>query len=142
MTGLEEQNTDARVTIDVSASGVDLAGLPNAPTGIGVVAGPGGTATATWGYSPLSEGSAPTGFHVYVGTPTVSYASAVATATYAPALTFFSASLSGLTSGSTYQVAVRSYNATGTETNTSIATFVASTSGPTPVTNVSATLLA
>lgn len=141
MGSLEERNVDARVRVLVSAAGVDLASLPNAPSNLSALAGPGGTATVSWVYNPRGQGAAPTNFHVYRGTPTVSYGSPVATVAYSPTAQVFSATLSGLTGGSTYQVAVRAYNATGEEANTSVATFVASTLGPKAPIDLAATVI-
>lgn len=138
---LEESNVDARVEILVDPAGVDLASLPNAPSGIRVLPGPGGTAMVSWAYSPLNQGGPPTGFHVYIGSPTVGYGSPIATVPYASAIQFYSASLTSLTGGTSYQVGARSYNAAGDETNTNTVTFTASTSGPSPVTNLSATII-
>ena len=138
---LEEKNVDARVRIQVNAAGVDVSSLPNAPTALRVTPGKSGTATVIWLYSPIGQGGIPTGFHVYIGTPTISYASPVATVSYAPALGTFTANLSGLTGGATYQVGVRSFNATGEESNTQFVSFLASTAGPLPVTNLTSTTL-
>lgn len=141
VSGLEESNVDARVRILVSAAGADLAGLPNAPFGLKAVPTSGGGMKVTWAYNPRGQGAAPTNFHIYKGTPTVSYASPAATVSYAVSSHNFSATLTSLTNGATYQFSVRAYNASGEETNTVIFTAKASTSGPSPATNLASTIL-
>jgi hypothetical protein len=141
VSALEERNADARVRILVSAAGADLAGLPNAPSGLGVRATAGGGATVRWTYNPRGQGAPPTGFRVYVGTPTPSFGSPAATVPYAAGASTFSASLSGLSDGTDYQAAVRSYNASGEESNTSAASFTAASVGPAPVSGLTASLV-
>jgi hypothetical protein len=135
VTGYEELNTDARVTINVSATGADVTNVPPAPAALTAFAGPGGTATVRWKASvmTLPAGKRPTGFHVYMGTPAVSYASPVATVAYVANLAVYSANLSGLADEAVYQIAVRAYNATGEEQNTGIVSVEGEVNGPGPV---------
>lgn len=137
-TGLEEQNVSARCRVRLDASGNNISAVPNAPDGLTVRPGAGGSALAQWAYNAGGQGGAPTGFHVYIGTPTVSFGSPVASAPYSTGRLLFSANLSGL-SNATYQVVVRAYNATTEETNTNAVTFTASSIGPLPVEDLTGT---
>ena len=145
-TGLEDQNADARVTVVIGSTGTDLTALPNAPSGLTVVPTAGGGALATWVYSPGGQGGAPQGFHVYTGTPAVSYATPVTTVAYGGPYTgagiayHYQARFTGLTDGTIYQVGVRTYNATGEESNTITAAVTGAASGPQPIPSLTATL--
>jgi hypothetical protein len=139
--GLEEKNVDARVRIHLSAAGVDLGRLPNAPSGLAARATAAGTATVTWSYVPLGQGSAPAGFRVYVGLPTPSYASPAATVPYSASLSQYRAPLSGLAGGDAVGVAVRAYNSGGEEQNAVVVTFVAAATGPDAVSGLTAVVV-
>lgn len=143
VSGLEESNLDARVTIKVDASQADITGLPNAPMGLTATPKAGATALVSWHYNPNGQGGAPTGFRVYKGTPTVSYGAVAATVPYATGSRPFSATLStGMSDGVTYEIAVRSYNAVGTEANTTVVGLTADATGPNPVESLTATVVA
>lgn len=136
-TGLEDQHSDCRVRVTLDGTGADTRGLPLAPSGLSAIAGAGGAATVRWQYP---AGPAVTGFRVYMGTPTVSYASPAATvavSAWGPGARY-SATLLGLSDGVTYQVAVRSYNAVGEESNTATVSVVGKVSGPSPVVSLAA----
>lgn len=140
--GLEEVNVDARASLALDAALVDVSARPNAPTGLAARPAAGGSIVASWGYNPGGQGGAPQGFRVYAGTPTVSYAAAVAVVPFNADARAFSATIEGLTGGATYQVAVRSYNASGEETNATVASATAVTTGPLPVESLTATVVA
>ena len=145
-TGLEDQNGDARVTVVIGSTGTDLTDLPNAPSGLTVIPTAGGGALATWIYNPGGQGGAPTGFHLYSGTPSVSYTTPVTTVNYGSAyfgagIAFhYQASFSGLTDGTVYEVGVRSFNATGEEPNTITASVTGAAAGPQPIPSLTLTL--
>jgi hypothetical protein len=141
VSGLEESNLDARVSIVVSAAQADVSGAPNPPTGLTVRATAGGGAAVSWAYNPGGQGGAPTGFKVYAGTPAVSYATALATVPYSPGARTFSATLSGLTDAAVYQVTVRAFNASATEANTDTVSFTADATGPNPVDGLAASVI-
>jgi hypothetical protein len=138
--GLEDLNADARVRVVLDPGGADVTARPNAPVGLSAVATAGGTLAVTWTYNPGGQGGSPTGFHVYLGTPTPSYGTPAATAPYTAPGVAYRAALAGLADGVTYQVAVRAYNATAEEANTAVASAVASAAGPSPVDDLTATL--
>lgn len=141
--GLEESNVDARASLALDAALVDVTGRPNAPTGLAARPAAGGSIVATWGYNPGGQGGAPQGFRVYAGTPTVSYAAAVAVVPYNADARAFSATIEGLTGGNaTYQISVRAFNAAGEETNATVASATAVTTGPLPVESLTATVVA
>src|SRR6185437_13991459 len=106
VTGYEDQAVDARVRVVLDASGHDLSTFPSAPVGLSVSPRVGGTAIATWIYPPGLPGAKPTGFHVYLGTPTPSYGSPVATLGYDPTKPgkAYQATLAVLSDGVVYQV--------------------------------------
>lgn len=142
-TGLEEENVDARLTITLDDLGNDLTGLPNAPIGLAARASAGGTAVVTWHYNPGGQGSAPTVFRVYLGTPTPDYSTPAATVSYASAGgRGYSATLSGLSGGTVYQVAVRAANASGEEPNTATVSVTGATVGPLAVESLTAVVVA
>lgn len=142
VTGLEDQNGDARVTVRLDATGKDISLLPNAPAGLTATPLAAGGAKVSWIYGPAGQGSKPTGFHVYVGIGTPNYATPAATVAFhggAPSTPYF-AKLTGLTGGTTYAVGVRTYNASGEETNVSTASITAVTAGPSPVVSLTSTV--
>jgi hypothetical protein len=134
-TGLENANGDARVTVKFDALGDSLDLLPNAPTGLTATPRVGGSARVAWSYAPGGQGAAPSGFHVYAwpeaGSP--NYAAPAAAVAFTGSSGSFAATLSGLTGGTTYRVAVRAYNAAGEETNANSVPLAAVTTGPTAV---------
>lgn len=139
---LEDRNTDARARVLVGASGEDLTGLPNAPIHLAVRATAGGTAEVEWSYNAAGQGEAPTGFHVYAGTPAVSYAVPAATVAYVDARTTYRATLTGLVDAIVYEIAVRALNLSGEESNAATVTVTASTTGPDPVDDLAAEVIA
>ena len=136
LSSLEEQNVDAMVAIRLNASGADITNLPIAPWLVSAHATSAGGVRVDWHY-PIAAARAswkPQGFHVYAGTPSISsYTTPAATVAYSPGSTSFHANLAGLTVGSAYQITVRAYNASGTETNTVVATVTPSSTGPSAV---------
>src|SRR5690349_11807576 len=68
--GLEDANVDARVRIVIDASGADVSARPNPPSHLTAEPRAGGKVMVTWQYNPGGQGAAPTGFRVYVGSPT------------------------------------------------------------------------
>lgn len=138
VSGLTEDNVDAIVRVVTDALGADITGRPNAPTGLAAVVAANGSVRVSWAYNPGGQGAAPTGFHVYRTTPTISYASPTATVPYVSGVPTYSTTLTGLTDGASYQVAVRAYNATAEEPNATVATVTARSSGPAAVEGLSA----
>ncbi len=133
---LEERNTDATATLATDAAGADITRRPNAPSSLAVRATVAGTARVTWTYNPAGQGGAPTGFHVYQGTPTVSYGSPVATVAYVAGRVTFAVYLTGLADGVVYQVGVRAYNMTAEEPNPIVVSVTGDVVGPAAVENL------
>ncbi len=132
VTGLSDGNTDATVLIVVGSDGSDQTSAPRPPVGLRAFAGPGGAATVEWAW-PYRGFPPPTGFHVYLGTPSPAYGSIAATALYAsttPGQVACSVTLTGLSDGVAYQIGVRAYNATGEERNTSVASVTGRSAPP------------
>lgn len=140
VSGYEDTNVDARVRIVVGSGGVDVTKAPNAPVGLSAVPRASGTARVTWQYPRLGQPGKPTGFHVYLGTPTVSYTSPVATVAYADGVVSYAATLSGLTDDVVYQVGVRSYNVTVEEANVVVVSVVGDTDSPDPIDDLSGSI--
>lgn len=140
-TNLDDGNVDAQVRVTLSSAGLDVSNTPNAPTSLTALATSSGTAAVKWAYlNPPGSTNAPSTFAVYLtaGT-TVNFASTpAATVNYLTGVNLYQATLSGLTDGSTYAIAVRATNASGTDTNTNTVTIVGSTSGPSPVDTLAA----
>lgn len=140
VSGLEESNVDATVTIRIDAGLADVTAIPTAPVGLAAVATAGGEARVSW--TCPAGGNRPTGFHVYKGTGGVpNYASIAATATAVPrttGLTRYSAILTGLADGTEYTIGVRAFNATGEETNVATVAVTGDSTAPASVTNLTA----
>jgi hypothetical protein len=129
VSGLAELNTDAAVTIPVSAAGADLGGLPAAPGGLRATAQAAGAVLVEWAW-PYLRGPRPTGFHIYKGVGSVSYAVPAGTVAYLGSRVPPRAVLAGLTDGTTYQIAVRAYNAVGEEPNAAAVAVTADATAP------------
>lgn len=143
VTGLEETNTDARVRIRLDAAGNDISSQPAAPVGLSVTLLSGGKVRVDWQYPPTAA-IKPAGFHVYVGSPTVSYTTPAATVPYQSGAIGFTATLTGLLGGGhtyTGQVGVRAYVTAPTaieEQNTNVVGFTTTDVGPLAVDDLTA----
>jgi hypothetical protein len=133
VTGLEEAGVDARVHIVIDASGVDITNRPAAPLNLGATVLAGGSVAIHWQKSPIAAGGRPTGFHIYIGTPTPNYSSIAATVPDTGGGQYYTHTLTGLTDGVTYQAGVRAYNSTAEEPNTNVVSFTADSTGPSNV---------
>jgi hypothetical protein len=141
--GGEEQNLDAAITLILDGGGNDITNRPIAPFGLRAFATAGGGIRAEWSYNVINPTPVPTGFHVYIGTPTVSYSSPAATVSFQAAIAgTFVANIPGLTSGDVYQVGVRAYNGVAEEPNTVTVTVTADSVGPSPVISLAAIAVA
>ena len=132
--GLEEQNTDARVSVVVGPSGIDVTGQPLSPAGLSVIATANSTARVEWGWPHLGT-TPPTGFRVYLGGSAVP----AATVPYFTGLTAFRCTLALPTEGVASTVNVRAYNAAGEDDNTVTATVTADATPPADVAGLTAT---
>ena len=141
--GLEEKNLDCSVEIVLDGSCADVTNRPAAPFGLRAFALAGGSVKVEWHF-PLTTGGnlaaaassprKPVGFHVYIGIPSVSYASPAATVLYSAGFAnTFAATLAGLMDGVVYSIGVRAYNASAEEPNTAFVTVTADSTGPSPV---------
>jgi hypothetical protein len=149
-TGLEERNTAALARVVVNASGVDVTRVPAAPTGVSASPLAAGKARVRWTYTLLPGQPAPTGFHVYAGTPTPDLSAPAATLPYfrdrqryatGPAEGLAGADLAGLADETPYRVYVRAYNAAGEEQNTNAAAVTGEVNPPAAAEFVSATVV-
>ena len=139
LTGLEERNLDAMVRILLDSTGADITNRPVAPVALRAFARANGAIRVEWAYPLVTDpAKRPTGFKVYLGSPSVSYASAVATVTYSGGV-IHSADIAGLADGTTYAVGVRAYNGSAEEPNTSSVSVTADATGPTAVVGLTAT---
>jgi hypothetical protein len=139
---LGDRNLDAAVTILIAGDGSDGTNRPLPPRLVTAIPGAPGAIAVSWFY-PTSAArlpTKPTGFKVYLGTPTVSFSSPAATIAYL-ATGSFRATVSGLTAGSPYQLVVRAYNAAGDDGNTNVVTVTPVAGGPSGVTGLAATLV-
>jgi hypothetical protein len=112
VTLVEDDSVDAEVEIRV-VSGADASNSPTPVQALRAVPLPSAAVRLDWTHDDGDPLRVPTGFKVYAGTPTVSYGSPLATVAYLGRGRPHTATLTGLTSGSAYQFAVRSYNAAG-----------------------------
>lgn len=117
--GFEEANTDARVRVAIGADGTDLSGLPNPPHALVLLPAINGGCRVSWAYAPAEGYGTPTGFSVFLSqNNTVDYSVPAATVAFSQRVIGYSCLLPGPFVLSTYTVAVRSFNATGSESNT------------------------
>ena len=132
--GLEETNVDAICTIVLDGTGNDITNQPFAPTGLRAFPLAAGTARVEWTEPPSSVAKQPTGFNVYSGTPSISYASPVGTVLFNTAINnTFQFTLTGLANATTYIVGVRAFNSVSEEQNTATVSVTGATVGPTAV---------
>jgi hypothetical protein len=123
--GLEEANVDCRVRIVTDSVGADVSGRPKAPVALTVERRAGGDIRVRWLAPP--SGPSPTGYRVYVGTPSIGYASPAAD------VATTSADLTGLSDGVTYEIGVRAYNAAAEEPNATTVLVTADAMPPSAV---------
>jgi hypothetical protein len=88
------------------------------------------------------RGPRPTGFRIYQGVGSVSYAAPAGTVAYLGPRVPPRAVLAGLADGTTYQIAVRAYNAVGEEPNTIAVAVTADATAPANPENLTATATA
>ena len=143
VSGLEEENLDASITLILDASGRDITNRPLPPTAIRAFATAGGGIRVEWAYNTINPSPVPTGFHVYIGTGgTPNYLSPAATISFQASIAgTFVANLASLENGTTYTVGVRAYNATAEEPNTNTVNVTAASVGPTAVLDLTATAI-
>lgn len=137
VSSLEDQNTDARVRIVIDTLANDVTSLPAPPWGLSAVTCGSGQLRVSWMYG--TQTPAPTGFHVYLGSPAPNYATPAADVRYVPGSPGmpYTVVISGLTGGTTYAVAVRAFSGSGEEANTSTVQATAVTVGPDSVVSLS-----
>ena len=139
---LVETNIDARVRVITDGSSHDITARPSAPQGLSGHATAGGGALVLWVYPPNSPGGTPTGFHIYRGTPSVSYASPIGTVAFSAGRVSYSFTDTGLSDEVAYQYGVRAYNATAEEPNTTVLSLTGEVNGPTHVDSLAASVTA
>lgn len=137
VSGLEERNLTAKVRVKLDGSGNDVTNVPNPPRALSARPRAGGSLRVDWVYVANGQAAAPSGFRVWLTAGgSVDYGAAPAATVPAHGsnpIRRYSATLSGLTDGATYSVGVRSYNASGAETNTVALTVVGSSVPPADV---------
>lgn len=135
VSGLEESNADGFLRLRIDASGVNISSLPNAVANVGADLVATDSVLISWAYPSLGEGGAPTGFKVWVTAGgSVDYGVAEdATIAYQAGRACYSATISGLSAGTSYAIGVRACNATGTEPGTVSVLVEVPASGPDPV---------
>jgi hypothetical protein len=144
VTGLQSQTGDAWVRVRIGDQGADVTLWPAAPVGLSVAPRAGGTAVVAWTAPPGGAGGAPRGFHVYLGTPTPDYSTPAAVVAYdsgSPGR-HYQVTLTGLSDGVVYAVAVRAWNAGGEEQNTTSVLVTGDTTGPAGVVPIAAVAIA
>lgn len=127
--GLEEENTDARVRIVLDTSGSDISMRPAPPIGLTAEATAGGVVRVRWMAPTTTLFGRPLGYRVYQGSPWPSF-DAPALEVSATDARLYVADLKGLSDGEEIQICVRSYNASGEEANTTFIAIAADATGP------------
>jgi hypothetical protein len=129
--GLEEQNLDAAITLDLDASAADVSSRPLPPNGLRAIPRPKGVVRVEWGYHLVERARTPSGFHVYAGIGgSLDYGSPVATVPFVLGRISYLAELNGLNAGEIYTVGVRAFNTAGEEANVSTTEVVSDATGP------------
>lgn len=113
-TSVEEHNITVRFRLRTGSGGEDLALRPS-PV-VRAWATPDGSSAVAVGWIPAVSGPKPTEYRVYGGTPTVSYATPLATVPYLDGIPALRVLVPGLTPGSSYAFDVLPKNASGTAT--------------------------
>jgi hypothetical protein len=144
VSGLEESNVDAVVTIVLSATGVDITNTPPSPLGLRAFAIQNAGIRAEWTSPPTTPAKAPTSFNIYSGIGTPDFTTPIANilASSGLANSFVANLTSGFTGGTTYAIGVRAVNATGVDQNTNFVSVTVSSTGPTAVLSLTATATA
>lgn len=140
VSGLEDQNGDARVRIVLDGDGRDVTSLPAPPCGLSAVPTAGGGCQVSWVGDPF--GTPPQGFRVYLfpaGAPSYSTPAATVASPRGSLTRVYTTTLAGLSDGVAYEVACRAWNATGEESNTTTAAVTGMAAGPSPVVSLTAT---
>ncbi len=103
------------------------------------IAGP-ASVKVEWFYPPTFGARRPTGFHIYIGAGVPDYTTVAATVAYSAGFAnSFQTTLANLVDGITYTIGVRAFNLVAEETNTATVTVTADSTGPLPVTTLTAT---
>jgi hypothetical protein len=108
---LDDGNTDCTVEILINASGADVTNQPLSPVALVATPVASGDVQLIWSFPFPSK---PTGFHVYQGPSpgVIDFTTIVATVSYFGNV-HYSAIITGLTAGNSYQFAVVAYNGSG-----------------------------
>ena len=140
VTGLEEENLDASVTLVLDATGQDITNQPLAPTGVRVLPLAGGSVRVEWFYPVVNRAKIPTGFHVYIGSRgTPDFATPAATVSFTAGIAgTFGSDISGLSGNTLYTICVRAFNETAEETNNKTVAVTADATGPSAVVSLTA----
>jgi hypothetical protein len=110
ITGHEDKNIDAMITVAVDATGGDATNQPAAPSGLSAtVSGP-GQVRVRWSYLPTPGRPDPDGFRVYrTAGPAVDWSAApAAIVAFTAMVRDYSTLMAGLVAGTTYAIGVRS----------------------------------
>ena len=127
--GLEEENTDARVRIILDTAGSDISARPAPPIGLTIEATVGGGVRVRWMTPKSVLFGRPLGYRVYLGWPSPDFE---APALQVPAIDGRDhvVDLPPLLDGRMIQVCVRAYNATCEEPNTTFVAIAVDATGP------------
>ena len=144
VSGLENPDISSVLTVATRPDGSDPASFPLPPTAVSAVPGPGGTARISWAASGVQRAQWPLDWRVYIGITNPSYTTPAIIVPAGPypgrATSRFYATISGLSVGLSYVVAVRGHVAAGDGPAGSLATVSVPGSTPVAVTSLVATL--
>jgi hypothetical protein len=147
LTGFEDQNVDAYVSLVLDAAGVDITGRPNAPQNVSARATVNGGCRIEWDYRTGSQGGPPVSFLVWLTAGAiVNYMVApVGTVGYIAGTPRFRLDVppTSLADGAMYTAGVRATNGVATEPNTSaVATVTGDATPPLDVDGLTAVVQA
>jgi hypothetical protein len=140
ISGLEEENLDAAITLVLDAQGNDTTLVPPAPVGVRGFALAAGAIRVEWSCPCLDPRRAPDGFHVYLGPGAPADGAPPAATVPASDGTAgtHAVTLDGLTDRVAYGINVRAYNRFGEEKNTLVVVVTADGTPPAVVDGLAA----
>jgi hypothetical protein len=141
VSGLEETNVDAVVTLDLNTSQRNITNLPFPPEHLTVDPVAGG-AVVHWSYPFTAAANRPNAFFVFIGSPVPDYGGDFSSVLYNRGVVLYRSAITGLTPGVTYQVGVRAFNNAGQEPNTTVASVTIPASAPANVDSLAGTATA
>lgn len=141
--GLEEENIDAAVSLNLDHAGRDVTRVPRAPIGLRAIDLGSGRVRLEWTDAGRQGPNMATAFHVYISQESiVDFSSPIIVLAGASRGDSFATEIGGLLDGRQYAAVVRSRNSYGEEGNVSTIHFTVDSTPPSQVDGLSASVSA